>query len=441
MDEFSNSSELRKLFAPKTLLRIARGVSFIERQRDLTASAFLHLCTFFTDAQSYPTHQQMLGELARVFRIDMAQSSLNERFTPEAAEFMLAVLVEVGRLEFSSRCGLRGPGTFADIIVGDSSVFNLDAKCADEFAGFGGGASVAAAKIQLNYGLTSGEAIELSVLEGTKSDGSHRLTNIVQNALYLNDLGYFCAENFKAVMQGGAWFVSRYKYGTCLYHTDGRPIMQGALDRLVRMLKPGQTLDMQVLLFKEAKIPVRLVLYKLPKEIGDECRRKLRTDKQKKGKDMSAGRMAFCDVNAYITNLDAEKLPAENIREVYGLRWQVEIMFKSWKSGLDLDKVRNIGTQQFKCMIYGALIRMLLCVRIFWKAKLVHWKLNKVELSEYKGIKYLGTCIAKLREWLVTKKRRNATFLGEIWSTLVKTCVKDKKKGDITPFETIEHYA
>jgi hypothetical protein len=428
IDEFSNSCELRKLFSSSNLERLARESGFVKRGRDLTGAAFLHICTFFTNVQAYPTHQQMLGELWRAFRIHMSRSSLNGRFTAEAAGFVLSVLREVARLEFSGRCGMKGPGTFSDVILGDSSVINLAAKCADEFAGSGGGASAAAAKLQLSYGLASGELDGLSLHEGTASDSAHRHAGIIPGALYLNDLGYFNSHNLRAVIDGGAWFVSRYKYGTGLFRADGRAITARALDRLVRMLKPGQTLDMQVLLFKEAKVPLRLVLHKLPRAVGDECRRKLKADKQRRCRDMSPGRMAFCDVNAYVTNIDGQRLPAGKVREVYGLRWQAEVMFKSWKSGLGMDKVRNIGTQQFKCMVYGALLRMLLCVRIFWRAKAVLWRLRKEELSELKGIKFIGANTARLREWLVTKKRRNATFLGEIWTTLVKTCLKEKKR-------------
>jgi hypothetical protein len=163
---------------------------------------------------------------------------------------------------------------------------------------------------------------ELFLLEGVESDNGHRFKDIVANALYLFDLGYFGADNFKAVMDDGAWFLSRYKYGTSLYLEDGRPISKQSLDRLVGMLKPGQTLDMPVLLSGQ-KVPVRLVLHKLPKALGDEIRRKLKADKQKKCKDMSAKRMAFCDVNAYITNLTKEQLPTKKMRETYGLRWQV----------------------------------------------------------------------------------------------------------------------
>jgi Transposase DDE domain len=439
LSQFTNSKELRKLFSPKKLEELARRTSFMERCRKLTASAFVHLCTFFEGADAYPTLEQMKAELLR-FRIGMCKSSISERFVQSAVDFMRVLFKEVLATEFSRRWASQGLCQFADVIVADSSIFNLHSKCKDAFKGSGGGASDAAAKIQLCFGLVTSMVYELFLRQGVQSDSSHRFRDIVANALYLFDLGYFGADNFKAIMNGGAWFLSRYRYGTNLYRMDGRPITKRTLDRLVRRLKAGQTVDIQVLL-SEQKIPVRLVLHKLPKPVGDEIRRKLRADKQKKCKDMSAERMAFCDVNAYITNLSEQQLPADRMRQTYGLRWQVEIMFKTWKSGMDMDKVGNIGPMQFQCMIYGHLIRMLLCCRIFWKTKLICWKEKGVELSEIKGIKLLATLVNEIRKWLVTRKRKNGGFLSEIWELLTKTCLKEAKKGDFTPFETIRNYA
>jgi hypothetical protein len=116
-------------------------------------------------------------------------------------------------------------------------------------------------------------------------------------------------------------------------------------------------------------------------------------------------------------------------------------MFKTWKSRMGLDKVRDIGPHQFQCMIYGHLIRMLLCFRIFWMAKLVYWRERGVEISEIKGMKLLSKLVQEIRKWLVTRKRKNGGFLSEIWEALTKTCVKEAKKNDFTPFETIGNCA
>ncbi|MDZ7743416.1 MAG: hypothetical protein U5Q03_17180 [Bacteroidota bacterium] len=60
-----------------------------------------------------------------------------------------------------------------------------------------------------------------------------------------------------------------------------------------------------------------MILERVPDEVAAEKRRKLKTDKQNKRKNISKERLAFCDVNAYITNADQDVLPTELIRSVY----------------------------------------------------------------------------------------------------------------------------
>jgi len=61
-------------------------------------------------------------------------------------------------------------------------------------------------------------------------------------------------------------------------------------------------------------------------------------------------------VNAYITNADQDILPTDLIRSIYSLRWQIEIIFKTWKSTFNLDKVKQMKIQRFDCINYGTLI-------------------------------------------------------------------------------------
>lgn len=381
----------------------------------------------------------MKGELLK-FGVDMSVSSISGKLTDKAVNFMKALFRQVLSTRFNLGLGGEGLSRFSDIIIADSSVFNLHPKCAWHFAGFGGGASESAAKVQFSFGLLTSKVYELLVREGTEGDAGHRFMDIVTNALYLFDLGYFCGDNFKAIAEAGAYFVSRLKYGATIYHLNGTPILRSELDQMVNALYVGQTIDIPVLLGAN-KLEVRLILHKLPRKIADEIRRKMKSDKQKKCKGMSAGRLAFCDVNAYITNLSPEQLPGHKIREVYGLRWQVEIMFKTWKSGLDMDKVRAIGPLQFQCMFLGKLIKMLLCFKIFWSAKLQLWNQKRIEISESKGMKYIGSLISEIKEWLVGRKAKSKNLLDRIADTMSKTCIKQAKKGDLSPMETIQYYA
>ncbi len=438
VSKFTKSDELVQFFAPESLEWLARKTGFIERVRNLTAVGFMRLCAFPSFRESYPTLGQMVSELLGL-GVRMSESSLWERFGPGAVSFMREAFAQV--LKLDSTAVAAGVGHFTDLIIGDSTTLTLHPKCKDDFKGSGGGASAAGAKLQFTFGLLSAAVHEVELCHKVGSDLGHVFRNIVAGALYMFDLGFFSGANFQAIITGNAYFICRYKYGSILHHPDGRPIPMKVLDRYVRMLKPGQTVSIPLLVFKGKKVPVRLVMTKLPRSIGDEIRRKKLTDKHNKTKNLSAERLEFCDVNAYITNLTAEQMPSESLRKLYGLRWQVEIMFKTWKSGLGLDQVRNVRSEVFQCFLYGGLIRMLLCFRIFWRAKIVFWNSNGIELSEIKGMREVASRIGKINEWLLEGKRSKEELLSEIWLSLTKACVKEAKKGDITPFKIIQYYA
>ena len=68
----------------------------------------------------------------------------------------------------------------------------------------------------------------------------------------------------------------------------------------------------------------------------------------------------MCYYNVFITNVPVEKLATKQIRLVYSLRWQVEVMFKLWKSHYNIDKVKKMSIFRFECHIYAQLIITLL---------------------------------------------------------------------------------
>jgi len=58
-----------------------------------------------------------------------------------------------------------------------------------------------------------------------------------------------------------------------------------------------------------------------------------------------------------MTNAD---MSIEEMRQSYRLRWAIELIFKTWKSDFDLDKIKNVNQYRYLVMLYAKLIVLLL---------------------------------------------------------------------------------
>lgn len=64
--------------------------------------------------------------------------------------------------------------------------------------------------------------------------------------------------------------------------------------------------------------------------------------------------------NIFITNTTSEQLSARQVQLYYRLRWQMELLFKIWKSVLELDKVGKMSIFRLECYRYSRLLVLLL---------------------------------------------------------------------------------
>src|ERR1035437_106417 len=108
-------------------------------------------------------------------------------------------------------------------------------------------------------------------------------------------------------------------------------------------MKAGQIKEFKVVIGLQQLLKTRLVIEKLPDEVIAEKVRKYRWRmKRKKEPAPKAKKLLFCSVNTYMTNVPALILPKENVRKLYSLRWQIEVIFKTWKSYYHINEIKNV---------------------------------------------------------------------------------------------------
>ena len=74
-------------------------------------------------------------------------------------------------------------------------------------------------------------------------------------------------------------------------------------------------------------------------------------------------------MNVYISNLPAEEVPTGHIHDLYSLRWQIELLFKTWKAFFKIDHCNEIKRERLECHLYGQLIGILLCASTMFQMR------------------------------------------------------------------------
>ncbi len=269
--------------------------------------------------------------------------------------------------------------------------------------GSGGCAQTAGIKIQLEYDLHSGQFLNFQVGPGKNNDktfGTECLDTLRPGDLCIRDLGYFSLEDLDQMDQRGTYFISRLKLNTNVYIKNPNPVffhngtikkqteyIKIDLQMMIERLLPGETYEVGHVYVGDQKVLfARLVLYRLTEQQLRERRKKQIESEKKKGKPYSQKSKILSGLNVYVTNTPWEWVSMKQVHELYSLRWQIEIVFKTWKSLFDIDHCRTVKQERIECHLYGKLIAIFLCSSAMFKMRQLLLQKKQKELSEYKAI-------------------------------------------------------
>jgi hypothetical protein len=334
----------------------ARATGFTRRASKLTGAGFVRTLVFGWLTRP-DAGLERLSQTAARLGIPITRQGLDERFTPQAAACLERVLAAAGRAVLAAApvtlpVLARFPG---GVWVQDSTVIGLPDALHVVWPGCGGSAGpTAALKLQVRLDLLTGRLDGPLLAPGRTQDRAspHQVTPLPAGALRLADLGFFSlAELGQRAAEGSAW-LSRLPTGTVVFTADGR-----RWDRLSRLLAaaPG-VVDRAVEVGVAERLACRLVAVRVPQEVADQRRRRVREDARKKGKAPNPERMALCAWTIFITNLPPERLTLGEALVLARVRWQIELLFKLWKSHHRVDAWHSANPWRILCEIYAKLI-------------------------------------------------------------------------------------
>ena len=174
--------------------------------------------------------------------------------------------------------------------------------------------------------------------------------------IIIRDLGYFAIQVFEKIMQAGAHFLSRLKYGVKIFDENGEEIL------LKQLFKERKSIDRWVYIGVKNKLRVRLVMVPLPKVQAAEKIRKAKLNKDKRC-NYGENYYKWISYSIYITSVDSNIWTTKDVCEAYKVRWQIEIIFKSWKSGFNLEASIHSGfTNEYRVRVYIYLMLVFVCL-------------------------------------------------------------------------------
>ena len=339
--------------------QIARDSRFVQRTpRKLRPLALVQAaCQLALQRSVSLSHWAILIGLAGPTLI--SKQNVSKRFTSKAVSFMGQVLQ--GLLQNLFRPPRPLPpevlAPFGRALLQDSTTARVHPKLSRLFRGGRNqrGRQDGQLKIQATYDLLTEQWVHFSLgdLRCNDQGASADILQLVRpRDLVIRDLGYLVLGVLRALVNKGAFCLSRWRYGLQLFWPDGRP-----LNLLKELRARGGVFDAQVLVGATEKLPLRLVAIPLTAEQVNSRRRHARATAQRDRRSrLSKERMALLGWSIFLTNVHRSVWTARTVARVYGLRWRVEIVFKAWKSYLQFTHLPTDSAEQLQMLVYARLI-------------------------------------------------------------------------------------
>lgn len=412
----------------------------MRRNRKLTLTSFLEMIFAESGVLSTKSLTSLCDDLGDS-NIYLSKQALDKRINEYTVLFlqkMFILLYEAQlKVELSSLPFLTSI-PFNCIRVLDGTTVTLSIDCSELFPGSVG----AGVKIQIEFDLLTGRFLYINLQPGKAGDGPaglERLQNLQKDDLFLQDLGYFKFEILEEINKREAFFISRAKADTRFhtlhpnprYHPNGTLMKKYAYERLLieevfPSIKRGEHKEYPlVYMGANYKIPTRLILYRMTKKEQARQEQKIHVRNRTKRGEIKQRSRDLSSVSMLVSNLPLS-VPAKEIIALYRYRWQIELLFRSWKSDFKAGNYRKMKVERWQCHLYAELITLLLSTLITYQFRIYFWETERFILSEQITMRVVGKKI-----WVLWRARDEPVWqstLEKIELTLHKNGRKNVKE-------------
>lgn len=180
----------------------------------------------------------------------------------------------------------------------------------------------------------------------------------------------------------------------------------------------------------QERVATRLIAVRMPEAVVNERQRKARRNAKKRGQTPSQAHLTLLTWTLFITNVPDTVWPPQTIGKVSSLRWQVELVFKAWKSPLHLATLPTTTVTSTLCYLSGRMLLILLTFALYPPLRATVWLTKRRALSLLKLIRHVQALADRWFSLLFAPSAVLCSFLHRAYSTaepLVRTAVRQRR--------------
>lgn len=381
---------IQKVFGEQIEM-LARESGFIKRKVTVTGSGFVQALVMAFQAKRSASYSE-ISQSASSLGMPMSAQGMEQRLNESSAQFMKSVL------EFAVKEKVNGITQsafpllekFKGVHLRDSSTIGLPATLKEIWKGSGNSNGESAAlKVQVSWEYSHGALDGIFLQDGFCQDKTSPYQNmeLPAGALHIGDLGYFSLEKLAGDSEKGVFWITRWKFKTTILDETDH-----LLD-LVEFLsaRTQNQLDLPVRVGARQQLACRLLASRVPQEVADQRRQRIREAYRKNGRQPSEKLLRLAEWTIVLTNISPSLLSLQEALLLLKVRWQIEILFKLWKEYLSIDEWNSQNPWRILTEIYAKLLTALL---FHWTTLFDFW--SYPDRSLFKAVKIFQKYITSI---------------------------------------------
>jgi hypothetical protein len=208
-----------------------------------------------------------------------------------------------------------------------------------------------------------------------------------QGSLFLFDLGYFKIKALALIAAAGAYFLTRLNHQANLFVEVNGHLSPLDLVSFLTIIQ-GNLIEQQRAMGTQDLVTARLIASRVPDPVVNERRRAAKKKAKKKGYTPSKSHLELLAWNLFITNVPSTIWSSLTVVKAYPIRWQIELIFKSWKSYCHLAAINAKKVDTVLCYLYGRMLLILLNYALYPQVRCAVWVKKHRELSLLKLVRH-----------------------------------------------------